>query len=299
LTQSYPWYTPYQFAGNKPIIAIDIDGLEDKIIVSQINNGKQEKPLRVLTEKDLEFKAILNQLPKELKGVKPGVGTLQYNQFRFSGVMHWGDPNYNEYLYYRNESDTKPSATATLYTNPIARWMMESSYSPQNITLESIGVKAVGVGYDASFSVGMKGEGVNGKIKGSNSGSIQVTNSTRIIDNGSYNNLLNNSTSVTGLVSSDASLNVNKINSSQIQLSKKNEHFAYFSFSNKLEPPQIGAASSNVLTIKIEALKISFSQTKSGNFDLKIGITSNPGFQYTNGSSERMTLNSETTKIKF
>ncbi|SFQ31305.1 RHS repeat-associated core domain-containing protein [Parafilimonas terrae] len=30
LFQSYPWYTPYQFAGNKPIWAIDLDGLEEK-----------------------------------------------------------------------------------------------------------------------------------------------------------------------------------------------------------------------------------------------------------------------------
>jgi RHS repeat-associated protein len=29
LTQSYPWYTPYQFAGNKPILCLDIDGLEE------------------------------------------------------------------------------------------------------------------------------------------------------------------------------------------------------------------------------------------------------------------------------
>jgi RHS repeat-associated protein len=28
LTASYPWYTPYQFAGNTPIQAIDLDGLE-------------------------------------------------------------------------------------------------------------------------------------------------------------------------------------------------------------------------------------------------------------------------------
>ncbi len=33
LTASYPWYTPYQFAGNKPIIAIDLDGGEEKITV--------------------------------------------------------------------------------------------------------------------------------------------------------------------------------------------------------------------------------------------------------------------------
>jgi len=29
LFKSYPWYTPYQFAGNKPISSIDMDGLED------------------------------------------------------------------------------------------------------------------------------------------------------------------------------------------------------------------------------------------------------------------------------
>ncbi|MFA6922877.1 MAG: N-acetylmuramoyl-L-alanine amidase [Bacteroidales bacterium] len=30
LTKEYPWYTPYQFAGNKPIMAVDLDGLEEK-----------------------------------------------------------------------------------------------------------------------------------------------------------------------------------------------------------------------------------------------------------------------------
>lgn len=33
LTQSYPWYTPYQFAGNKPLVAIDLDGLEEKLVL--------------------------------------------------------------------------------------------------------------------------------------------------------------------------------------------------------------------------------------------------------------------------
>ena len=37
LSKSYPWYTPYQFAGNKPIVAIDLDGLEEKVTIG-INN---------------------------------------------------------------------------------------------------------------------------------------------------------------------------------------------------------------------------------------------------------------------
>lgn len=32
LTTSYPWYTPYQFAGNMPIGATDLDGLEQQIM---------------------------------------------------------------------------------------------------------------------------------------------------------------------------------------------------------------------------------------------------------------------------
>lgn len=38
LANSYPWYTPYQFAGNKPIWAIDLDGLEE-LEATQITSG--------------------------------------------------------------------------------------------------------------------------------------------------------------------------------------------------------------------------------------------------------------------
>ncbi|MEZ4775865.1 MAG: RHS repeat-associated core domain-containing protein [Bacteroidia bacterium] len=30
LSPEYPWYTPYQFAGNKPVNSVDLDGLEEK-----------------------------------------------------------------------------------------------------------------------------------------------------------------------------------------------------------------------------------------------------------------------------
>jgi RHS repeat-associated protein len=50
LTKSYPWYTPYQFAGNKPINSIDVDGLEDHNVVtnavdnSLTSSGADHKP---------------------------------------------------------------------------------------------------------------------------------------------------------------------------------------------------------------------------------------------------------------
>jgi RHS repeat-associated protein len=33
LSKDYPFYTPYQFAGNKPIMAVDLDGAEEKIAI--------------------------------------------------------------------------------------------------------------------------------------------------------------------------------------------------------------------------------------------------------------------------
>ncbi len=36
LRDKYPWYTPYQFAGNKPIIAVDLDGGEEKTVIRHL-----------------------------------------------------------------------------------------------------------------------------------------------------------------------------------------------------------------------------------------------------------------------
>jgi RHS repeat-associated protein len=40
LTGSYPWYTPYQFAGNKVIAAIDLDGAEEQPAIILKENDK-------------------------------------------------------------------------------------------------------------------------------------------------------------------------------------------------------------------------------------------------------------------
>jgi RHS repeat-associated protein len=41
LFTSYPWYTPYQFAGNAPIWAIDMDGLEQAVVVRWYDQNNQ------------------------------------------------------------------------------------------------------------------------------------------------------------------------------------------------------------------------------------------------------------------
>jgi RHS repeat-associated protein len=48
LTSKYPWYTPYQFAGNKPIAHIDIDGQEEG------NKPAKNVPVLELINKDYD-----------------------------------------------------------------------------------------------------------------------------------------------------------------------------------------------------------------------------------------------------
>ncbi len=43
LTKEYPWYTPYQFAGNKPIESIDLDGAEEIHYTMTLNNDGTTK----------------------------------------------------------------------------------------------------------------------------------------------------------------------------------------------------------------------------------------------------------------
>src|SRR5215207_6768226 len=47
LAKSFPWYTPYQFAGNTPIQAIDLDGLEP-IGYNPNNQGNRESRVKII-----------------------------------------------------------------------------------------------------------------------------------------------------------------------------------------------------------------------------------------------------------
>ena len=53
LTREYPWYTPYQFAGNAPIVARDLDGAEPESMVTwQIERDNKAYLKGQITEKE-------------------------------------------------------------------------------------------------------------------------------------------------------------------------------------------------------------------------------------------------------
>ena len=70
LMKTYPFYTPYQFAGNSPIIAVDLDGLELKISTTvssceQIN--KTTSKITMAFNTDIHFK-VLNATGVKVEG---------------------------------------------------------------------------------------------------------------------------------------------------------------------------------------------------------------------------------------
>ncbi len=76
LTSSYPWYTPYQFAGNKPIVFIDLDGLEEAKYDgpgSNIGYAKEALNMNVKTKRFVERLTKVpegNETPAELANIE-------------------------------------------------------------------------------------------------------------------------------------------------------------------------------------------------------------------------------------
>ena len=79
LTASYPWYTPYQFAGNMPIAAIDLDGKEPDITNDDVIVGywvQQQVPGLTYIEKDI----------KENYGSCMNIGNADWN---WEDIVNW------------------------------------------------------------------------------------------------------------------------------------------------------------------------------------------------------------------
>jgi RHS repeat-associated protein len=61
LSNKYPWYTPYQFAGNTPIQAIDLDGGEPKWMIDE--TGHLTKPMVTLLNSAFGFGKNMFKIP--------------------------------------------------------------------------------------------------------------------------------------------------------------------------------------------------------------------------------------------
>ena len=93
LFQTYPWYTPYQFAGNMPIWAIDLDGLEEMKansvanVIKDINGNIITKP------------TVINDQSSSAD-IIPGVRRLNSNQIEVTpGLIGEKHPYWNTFTW--------------------------------------------------------------------------------------------------------------------------------------------------------------------------------------------------------
>jgi RHS repeat-associated protein len=93
LTKEYPWYTPYQFAGNKPIFAIDLDGLEELPAFFNIFFGllKPRGPAQIVQHQAIVFTVENNEIIRDAIGFVPVVGEVVDG---FSGAVYTYNGDY-------------------------------------------------------------------------------------------------------------------------------------------------------------------------------------------------------------
>ena len=85
LTKEYAWYTPYQFAGNKPIAAKDLDGLEEYIVIRWYDSNEQLSFTSVLkVPNKYQIAGNNGSIYFELSADTPEDGTLLQNTFGVS-----------------------------------------------------------------------------------------------------------------------------------------------------------------------------------------------------------------------
>ena len=88
ITKDFPWYTPYQFAGNTPIQAIDLDGEEEKHYSLTLNkNGSAT--LTNIPSKTKEY----NEIPLWLRIITLGAGKSNY-KIPSRAVVTYGSNTY-------------------------------------------------------------------------------------------------------------------------------------------------------------------------------------------------------------
>ena len=80
LFKSFPWYTPYQFAGNKPIWCFDLDGKEDIAYLYRFNPKTQRSTLMQIVTKE---NAIYHEFGTLGTGVLTIVDFGDYYRYQF------------------------------------------------------------------------------------------------------------------------------------------------------------------------------------------------------------------------
>lgn len=158
LAPKYPWYTPYQFAGNMPISAIDLDGLEPAS--STMNTDAYGN--RSLTRTYANGNVVTDQV-KTLEDGTDVVASRHKTDGAWGGSERAGDLEYSEGSeVYENLSDIS-----------ISHYDIAGS---QSVTGYSTGGTTLGSGYGPDQFSADGGSGFTSYLSLATSGNLSFTN---------------------------------------------------------------------------------------------------------------------------
>ena len=101
LMKDYPWYTPYQFSGNNPILFIDLDGLEpattqQKSKAITLVNDYLTKSITFRAFRSVTKQGVVDDLKRQIyspeKSVIPVGGGLYCGLYAFAYAYTYYDP---------------------------------------------------------------------------------------------------------------------------------------------------------------------------------------------------------------
>jgi RHS repeat-associated protein len=176
LSMNFPYYTPYQFAGNKPIIAIDLDGAEEAIRINYHSQKEVKTQLILVNDKILQGYAqgLWNRLipypngkfnkdnttfVRGLNDYTYGNKDYSYIQLRPSTGQLTIDITGSDYFFSYNKEVKKDM----LYQNTLREYTFGESYDRANglsemgamssrLALASLAIPVIGEGGFAAFN---------------------------------------------------------------------------------------------------------------------------------------------------
>ncbi len=102
LQHKYPHYTPYQYAGNKPVSFIDLDGLEEAKpveVIDTAHGNQSENPPDVIGNIDVKIEGDNLEIKVD-QIIDYGEGNYSIDQYSYSGSLEGFDPIIHGYVAY-------------------------------------------------------------------------------------------------------------------------------------------------------------------------------------------------------
>jgi uncharacterized protein RhaS with RHS repeats len=127
-SNSYPWYTPYQYAGNKPIAAVDLDGLEEYVVIYYKDQQSSISRIEVRTAVSIKSGKLLDQDVHKM-GDPSHAHVAKGNVLVFESTM---DKNNREQLKIVDSRNTPSSALTNQEQDVYKKYWLDSYFKDES-----------------------------------------------------------------------------------------------------------------------------------------------------------------------